>query len=371
VSASLLLTFELAHLFLQFIFTICDSWLVLPDPNTPSDDDVTMNQGWFPDAYFEGVNWRVFLNNLFWNLNSFDSGAYFVLDVQEMTTYYRAMFMSIFMVVGSYLLPLLIALGATDSIQADWVDGYLATACTNIVGPWLGKWTVVAAGISNLALFEAEMSGDAWQIAGMAERGMVPKLFKTRSRFGTPKYSILLGFLIIVVMTTFDFSTLVEMLNFNYTLSLLMEYAAFIKLRIFKADGKTGDVLSFKTHFLFLSSIILMKLSSLHAVHRPYKVPLGTLGCIIFVLPACLTMILLLCMASYKTYMYFFGFTILGVIGHFIVDVAKHRNWCEFVTKLPTAEVISNLEFVSNPIKKQTETVSTIDDIDDAFPELC
>jgi len=314
----------------------------LPNPNLPPDDDNEMSQGWLPHAYLAGVNWRVFLNNLFWNLNSFDAGASFALDVQEITTYYRAMIISIFMVVSAYIFPLLIALGSTETAQADWVDGFLATVCTKIVGPWLGKWTVVAAGISNLALFEAEMSTEAWQIAGMAERGIVPKFFKTRSRFGTPTYGIMLGFIIVVVMTTFDFSTLVEMLNFSYTISILMEYAAFIKLRISKPE-----------------------------VYRPYKVPLGTVGCTFFVLPACLMMILLLFMANYKTYIYFLFLAILGIIGHFILDICKHRNWFEFETKIPLNQDVPNVEHVSNAAYKETETVSTVDDINDALPELC
>ena len=51
---------------------------------------------------------------------------------------------------------------------------------------------------------------------------------------------------------------LVEMLNFAYAISMLMEFAAFIKLRITDAD-----------------------------VERPYKVPFGTFGCYLFVTPPC------------------------------------------------------------------------------------
>ncbi len=34
----------------------------------------------------------------------------------------------------------------------------------DIGGKWLGRWTIFAAGISNLALFEAELSADAFQL---------------------------------------------------------------------------------------------------------------------------------------------------------------------------------------------------------------
>ena len=67
-----------------------------------------------------------------------------------------------------------------------------------------------SAGISNLALFEAEMSADAWQLMGMAERGYLPKILAQRSHYNTPKYGIAIGLLVIIAMSVADFSQLVE-----------------------------------------------------------------------------------------------------------------------------------------------------------------
>jgi amino acid transporter len=186
-----------------------------------------------------GILWRPYLNNLFWNLNSFDSAASFAGDVEDPgKTMPKAMLLSCLMVAFGYLIPLMAALGATDSSQHDWVDGYLATAASQIGGPWLGDWVVFAAGVSNIALFQAELSADALQLMGMSERGFVPKIFSIRSRHGTPTYGILLGLLVIICMGSFNLDKLIEMLNFNYSISLLVEYCAFIKLRISKPDGE-------------------------------------------------------------------------------------------------------------------------------------
>lgn len=100
-------------------------------------------------------------------------------------------------------------------------------------------WTVFAAAVSNIALFEAEMSGDAYQLMGMADCGLIPKKFCKRSRFGTPTNGILVGTFVIFCLGVVDFELLVEMLNFAYSVSLLMEFAAFVKLRITDANGKT------------------------------------------------------------------------------------------------------------------------------------
>jgi amino acid transporter len=210
-------------------------WLELPATVDSEGDAMTVWTAMLSGA----ILWRPFLNSLFWNLNSFDSTASYAAEVQNPGHVLpRSMFFAVLFVVAGYLLPLLVAIGATDSTQDDWVDGYLATAAEEIGGDWLGAWVVFAAGVSNIALFQAELSADAFQLMGMAERGFVPKIFATRSRHGTPTYGIVLGVLVIIAMGSFNLDKLIELLNFNYAISLSMEYAAFVKLRVSKPEGK-------------------------------------------------------------------------------------------------------------------------------------
>jgi amino acid transporter len=205
---------------------------VLEHQISPDDDDRGISMAWY-----HRVLWAPFLNNLFWNLNSFDSAACFSGEVANPGySFPRAMFLALLMCATCYLLPLLVALGADTGPQADWTDGYLANVASNVVGKWLGAWVVFAAAINNIALFQAEMSSDAFQIMGMADRGFLPRIFSTRSPHGTPTYGIVLGAAVIVAMSVADFETLVELVNFNYAVSLVMEFAAFIKLRIAKPN---------------------------------------------------------------------------------------------------------------------------------------
>jgi amino acid transporter len=239
---------------------------------TVMDDD----GGIIPVTVVGGILLRPFLNNLFWNLNSFDAGASFAEDIDDPGRVLpKAMGYSIVMVVLGYLLPLLVALGASGSIQTDWVDGYLARVCSEIVGPWLGAWTVFAAGISNIALFQAELSADAFQLMGMAERGHLPKVFATRSRHGTPTFGILLGCAVIVLMGAANVDRLIEMLNFNYAISLLLEYAAFVQLRLKRPD-----------------------------LHRPFRIPLNTTCCVLALVPTFVFTFAVLALADYGTYIF-------------------------------------------------------------------
>jgi amino acid transporter len=263
-------------------------WLQMPTSNLTAIESLTDDDlagGFLPSASAGGILWRPFLNNLFWNLNSFDAAGSFAADIDEPgRTLPRAMGWSILMVVAGYFLPLLVALGASDAAQEDWVDGYLARAATQIVGPWLGGWTVFSAGISNIALFQAELSADAFQLMGMADRGYIPKFFSTRSRHGTPTYGIILGCIIIVAMGASELTTLIEMLNFNYALALLMEYCSFIKLRIARPNAE-----------------------------RPYKIPLNTFFCILALVPTFFFTLLVLSLASYTTYAFVLAANVVGI----------------------------------------------------------
>jgi hypothetical protein len=49
-----------------------------------------------------------------------------------------------------------------------------------IGGRWLQLWIQAAAAMSNMGLFEAEMSCDSFQLLGMSEIGMLPAIFAKR-----------------------------------------------------------------------------------------------------------------------------------------------------------------------------------------------
>lgn len=150
-------------------------WFQLPEPTEDSvyglfDDDFQTSAGPLPLLSLGGILWRPFLNNMFWNINGFDKAASFAGETSSAsTTYPRGVFIGLVMCVVSYIFPLLVAVGATDYRQNEWVDGHLGTVAVDIGGKWLGMWTIFAAGISNVALFEAEMSSDAFKIMGMGK----------------------------------------------------------------------------------------------------------------------------------------------------------------------------------------------------------
>ena len=174
-----------------------------------------------------------------------------------------------------------ISLSKTNTQTTTWTrrringrdDGFLATVASDIVGPWLGTWTVMAAAVSNIGLYQAELSADSLQLAGMARRGYLPQVLGTTSSRGTPTYGILIGTIVILLfITVSELDSLIEMLNVNYGLSLLLEYAAFLRLRYKNQE-----------------------------LARPFRVPCGMMGCCLLVSLPMLGTGLVLFLASWQT----------------------------------------------------------------------
>ena len=134
-------------------------------------------------------------------------------------------------VVGTYVVPLLVGTAITSSVE-DWDVGYYGHAAQVVGGPVLGIAILISAAVSQIGMFEAEMSSDSYQVLGMAERGYLPRRFAARSRFGTPVIGIALSSMGVVSMLIFSFTEIVAMLNAAYCLAELLEFAAFVWLRV-------------------------------------------------------------------------------------------------------------------------------------------
>lgn len=101
-----------------------------------------------------------------------------------------------------------------------------------------------------------------------------------------------------------SFQEILEFLNFLYSIGMLLEFAAFIKLRITKPH-----------------------------LQRPYKVPLETFGAAMLCLPPTVLLVLVMCLASLQTYLVSGAVMIVGFVLYPIVILAKDRNWVHFETE--------------------------------------
>ncbi|KAI8027696.1 putative polyamine transporter [Camellia lanceoleosa] len=175
-----------------------------------------------------------------------------------------------------------------------------------IGGSWLKWWIQAAAALSNLGLFEAEMSSDAFQLLGMSEMGMLPSIFASRSKHGTPTISIVCSATGVIFLSWMSFQEILEFLNFLYAIGMLLELAAFVRLRIKKPD-----------------------------LSRPYRVPVQTFGATMLCVPPALLLVLVMSLASARTYLVSSCVVIVGMFLYPAVNHAKDRKWIRFNTEQP------------------------------------
>ncbi|KAJ0076869.1 hypothetical protein Patl1_35652 [Pistacia atlantica] len=265
---------------------------------------------------FKKVDWRGYFNSMFWNLNYWDKASTLAGEVENPSkTFPKALLGAVVLVISSYLIPLLAGTGALSTPSSEWSDGYFTEVGMLIGGFWLKWWIQAASAMSNLGLFEAEMSGDAFQLLGMSEMGMLPSIFASRSKYGTPTISILCSATGVIFLSWMSFQEILEFLNFLYALGMLLEFAAFTRLRIKKPD-----------------------------LHRPYKVPLQTFGVTMLCLPPAVLLILVMCLASIRTFMVSGAVIVLGFFLYPTLVHAKDRNWARFDAEQPVAPSFANPE---------------------------
>ncbi|XP_002986451.2 probable polyamine transporter At3g19553 [Selaginella moellendorffii] len=259
-------------------------------------------------AHLGRVNWKNYLNNLFWNLNFWDKSSTLAGEVEDPSkTFPRALYISIFVVVASYLVPILAGTGALELDQSRWVDGYFSTIAFAIGGSWLRIWVQLAAALSNMGLFEAEMSSDSFQLLGMAEMGMLPKFLARRSRHGTPVWGIAFSALGIVMLSWMSFAEIIELLNFLYSVGMLLELAAFVALRVRRPD-----------------------------IPRPYKAPVGDrLGCVLVCVPPAALLVFVMSFASLRVVVVSASVIVVGLGLYWGLEAAKAHKWLEFIRGSP------------------------------------
>lgn len=123
-----------------------------------------------------------------------------------------------------------------------------------------------------------------------------------RSKYGTPTISILCSATGVIFLSWMSFQEIIEFLNFLYALGMLLEFAAFVKLRIKKPD-----------------------------LNRPYRVPLNTFGALLLCLPPSMLLILVMVLATAKTFLISGLIIALGFCLYPFLELVKEKRWARYI----------------------------------------
>lgn len=272
------------------------------------------------------IDWNLYLNTLFWNLNYWDSISTLGGEVKDpRRTLPKALFYAVILVVSGYFFPLLIGTGAVKLDTEQWTDGYFSDIAKIIGGVWLRVWLQVASALSNMGMFVAEMSSDSFQLLGMAERGMLPKIFARRSRHGTPLVGILFSASGVVLLSWLSFQEIVAAENFLYCFGMILEFLAFIRLRVM-----------------------------FPAANRPYKIPVGTVGAILLCIPPAGLICLVLALSSLKIMIISLIAVLLGFVMQPCLRYTDKKQWIKFsvTSELPEVPSAAGHHLPSDPAER-------------------
>ncbi|XP_039771551.1 polyamine transporter PUT1-like isoform X1 [Panicum virgatum] len=248
------------------------------------------------------VDWNLYLNTLFWNLNYWDSISTLSGEVDNPgKTLPKALFYAVIFVVVGYLYPLLAGTGAVPLDRSQWSDGYFSDLAKLLGGAWVMWWVQAAAAMSNMGMFVAEMSSDSYQLLGMAERGMLPAFFARRSRHGTPLVGILFSASGVLLLSSMSFQEIVAAENFLYCFGMLLEFVAFVLLRVRRPDAP-----------------------------RPYRVPLGTAGCVAMLVPPTALIVVVLALSTLKVALVSLGAVAVGLVLQPLLRLVEKKGWLRF-----------------------------------------
>ncbi|KAK7386823.1 hypothetical protein VNO78_27160 [Psophocarpus tetragonolobus] len=257
-------------------------------------------------ANLDDVDWNLYFNTLFWNLNYWDSISTLAGEVENpRRTLPKALFYALILVVLGYFFPLLIGTGAVPLNRELWTDGYFSDIAKIIGGVWLRWWLQAAAAMSNMGMFVAEMSSDSFQLLGMAERGMLPEFFSKRSRYGTPLIGILFSASGVILLSWLSFQEIVAAENFLYCFGMILEFVAFILLRIKHPNAS-----------------------------RPYKIPGGTTGAVAICIPPTILIFVVLALSSNKVLVISLIAVGIGLLIQPCLKILEERRWMKFSVRL-------------------------------------
>lgn len=171
----------------------------------------------------------------------------------------------------------------------------------------------------------------------MADRGILPKVLGRRSQYGTPTYGILMSASGVFCLCWLSFSQVVEMLNLLYCFAQLIEFAAFVQLRIKHPD-----------------------------MPRPFRIPLGTFGVSLMLLVPALFIFVMIGFSSVLSIVCAGFMCVLGFAMAHLLNIANDRGWCVFENQFvetcpslinPFVETKARKEFLEQCLTSPVGTV--------------
>jgi amino acid transporter len=169
-----------------------------------------------------------------WNYSGWDTPSTCLGETRKPERAFRAAVLAALPVISlAYLLPVAAVLGTGATDWTAWQTGALPTIAEAVGGSWLGHAVGLGAAVSTAGLFLSLLLTNSRLPYVLARHGGLPAaLGAVHPRFGTPWRAIVLSAALYAAFAVFSFKELIVLNIWLYSLSLVVELAAFLRLRV-------------------------------------------------------------------------------------------------------------------------------------------
>jgi amino acid transporter len=186
-----------------------------------------------------------------WNYMGWDNASTVAQEVEDpQHNYPRAMLGATALVAFTYILPLT-AVALAGLAPGQFSTGAWTDAARILAGPLLALSVVAGGMINGVGMFNPLMMSVTRIPFAMAEDGQAPQILLRRTKLGVPWVSVLACAAIWALALRFTFERLISIDLVLYGASLILEFVALVVLRLREPN-----------------------------LHRPFRVPGGTVGAI-------------------------------------------------------------------------------------------
>jgi amino acid transporter len=190
---------------------------------------------WVPFAT-EGVDLTTIglgLAVVMWNYSGWDTPSTALGETRTPEhTLRRASLVALPVISLAYVLPAAVALGSGTVDWRTWDTGAWPRVGAALGGAWLGHAMAAGAVLSTAGLFLALLLTNSRLPFVLARDGELPaRLAAVHERFGTPWVAVVVSSVIYAAFSAFSFKELIVLNVWLYSLALLVELAAFLRLR--------------------------------------------------------------------------------------------------------------------------------------------
>jgi amino acid transporter len=173
-----------------------------------------------------------------WNYSGWDTPSTILGEARSPERTFRsAMFLALPVLTAAYVLPVGAALASGALEWGQWTTGVLPVIAQSVGGAWLGHAVAAGAVLSTAGLFLSLLLTNSRMPYVLARDHVMPAwLGAVDQRFGTPWTAVLVSAALYAAFAVFSFKELIVLNIWLYSLSLLVELAAFVRLRVTAPD---------------------------------------------------------------------------------------------------------------------------------------